>query len=77
MLLIPRSCIWWTRRSANGEFDGFEVVGLCVRVKEDEYDQFLNAMNAELYRATMLSDVTEVLLFKTGSGHECNSKFGL
>lgn len=77
MLLIPRSCIWWTRRSANGEFDGFKVVGLCVRVKEDENDQFLNAMNAELYRATMLSDVTEVLLFETEGKHECNSKFGL
>lgn len=57
--------------------DGMKVVGLSVWIEPESYDAFVDGLNAELMRVTPLDDVREVLLFKTGSGHECNSKFGL
>lgn len=59
------------------EYDGMKVVGLSVWIEPESYDAFVDGLNAELMRVTPLDDVREVLLFQTGGGHECNSKFGL
>ena len=52
-------------KQVSPNYEGVKMVGLSVRVRDGEFSDFLNEIKEEVYRTTLLDDVTEVLMIET------------